>query len=80
MEAVSLDVSVKANGQGTALPTLNSSSPIQGFSCGLAANNKDKKPRKKYTVTKPRENWSEEEHQKFLDGLRLYFLLSSYKI
>ena len=35
-------------------------------------NNNSKKPRKPYTITKQRENWTDEEHQKFLDALRLY--------
>lgn len=34
--------------------------------------NNSKKPRKPYTITKQRENWTDEEHQKFLDALRLY--------
>jgi len=36
------------------------------------AESRIKKPRKTYTVTKPRERWSEEEHEKFLEGLRLH--------
>ena len=31
-----------------------------------------KKSRKPYTITKPRESWSKEEHQLFLDALKLY--------
>ena len=32
----------------------------------------DKKGRKPYTITKPRESWTKEEHQLFLDALQLY--------
>jgi SHAQKYF class myb-like DNA-binding protein len=39
------------------------------FSCG---NDYAPKVRKPYTITKQRERWSEEEHKKFLDALKLY--------
>jgi hypothetical protein len=32
----------------------------------------DRKTRKPYTITKQRENWTDEEHHKFLEGLKLY--------
>lgn len=62
-------VSVYPNPQyypmGTDPKTMNS-----GFNSGLEDPNK--KVRKPYTITKSRESWTEEEHDKFLEALQLF--------
>lgn len=43
-----------------------------GGSSSSKSKESDKKGRKPYTITKPRESWTKEEHQLFLDALQLY--------
>lgn len=38
---------------------------------GSGVNDPNKKIRKPYTITKSRESWSEQEHDKFLEALQL---------
>ena len=45
--------------------------PLSEAAAAVSGDDASKKVRKPYTITKSRESWTEQEHDKFLEALQL---------
>lgn len=52
----------------------NNDASASGSASASASGGSGKKVRKPYTITKSRESWTDEEHDKFLEALQLLSL------
>ena len=50
----------------------NNTSSLSTSTSSMGDSSSGKKVRKPYTITKSRESWTDEEHDKFLESLQLY--------
>lgn len=77
---VPIPTEVEDDGSGS----FTAPAPVSGqglsLNSGLLSDDANKKIRKPYTITKSRESWTEQEHDKFLESLQLYvhFYLNIY--
>ncbi|KAG1354675.1 hypothetical protein COCNU_07G007870 [Cocos nucifera] len=61
-----------------ALPGAADSLTTAGSAAATVPEDPNKKVRKPYTITKSRENWTEQEHDKFLEALQLVGILKVF--